>query len=134
MSQPMPIGIRNLIFYIDGLRYSWEIADIALIRLKETLNAIAAKHDNRENFRKEEVSAFLDAWVIVDMCHRVRGIIQQIQGLPKKSPEIQVFLRQTAEIEDLRNHFQHFRSGIHKIPDTTYPLWGSLSWHPNQDV
>src|SRR5207245_381602 len=95
---------------------------------------IAIKQGGLESITKEHIAAFLDAWVIVDMCHRTREIIQQIPKLPQKAYEIQIFLKSTIEIEKLRNHVQHFRNGIHTIPDKTYPLWGSLSWHPTQGV
>ena|SRR6266550_7760874 len=90
MSRPIPARIRDLFFYIDGLRYSFEMAKLALSRLRETLEEIASKHDNQKGFKAEEISAFLDAWVVVDMCHRVRELVQQTPGLSQKEPQIQI--------------------------------------------
>jgi hypothetical protein len=124
---------RRVKFYWDGLRYSFAMAAMASNRLKQTLDLIACRQETQEDCEQEIVSALLDSWTVVDMCHRVRELVQQTPGLSPKLPGVQVFLRATEPVEKLRHHVQHFRSGIPKLPHETNPLWGGLSWASSQD-
>ena len=111
------------------------MADIAAKRLVTTLDSIALLQKNPEDNRKEEVaSALLDAWSLVDICHRIRELIQGLPGLSaKKQPEIRAFLQNTVRVKVLRNYVQHFRNGIQKSSIPSSPLWGALSWSPTSD-
>jgi hypothetical protein len=124
--------LKTLVFYLDGLKYSFQMAELASQRLKATLDEIAQKHPN-EYTENQITSCLLDAWVMVDVCHRVRELVQQTPGLRKKLPGIQVFLRGTEQVQNLRNYVQHFRSGIPDIPLQSNPLWGVLSWTSSND-
>jgi hypothetical protein len=128
-----PEEIRRIALYFDGLRYSLSMADIARRRLQPTLDEVARLHDANEDTEAEISSALLDAWSIIDMCHRVRELVQSTPQLPHKLLGIQVFLRATAHIEELRHYVQHFRSGIPEVPISWSPLWGSVSWVPAHD-
>jgi hypothetical protein len=128
-----PKEIRRAAFYLDGLRYSLSMADIAVKRLQPTLDNVARLHDANEDTEAQISSALLDAWSLIDMCHRARELVQSTPTLPHKLPGIQIFLRATPQIENLRQYVQHFRSGIPKLPDSWSPLWGSLSWTPTHD-
>ena len=125
--------IKKFIFYLDGLKYSFQMAGLAFERLKNTLDEIAKHHSAGEYTENHITSSLLDAWTLVDTCHRIRSLVQQTPGLSPKIPGIQVFLRGTQEVDNLRNYVQHFRSGIPKIPLQSYPLWGVLSWIPSHD-
>jgi hypothetical protein len=126
---------RKIIFYLDGLQYSFAMADIAAKRLIKTLDSIALLQKTPEENCKEEVaSALLDAWSLVDICNRIRELVQGMPGLSvKKQPEIRVFLQNTEQVKPLRNYVQHFRSDIPKSPTLVSPLWGVLSWSPTND-
>lgn len=128
-----PEELRKLGFYLDGLRYSLAMADVAGRRLTQTLDDIAQHHADGEHDEDQLASALLDAWTLVDMCHRTRELIQQTPGLSQTLPCIQVFLRGTGEAEKLRHYVQHFRSGIASVPSSWSPLWGALSWVPTHD-
>jgi len=128
-----PKEIRRASFYLDGLRYSLSMAEIAARRLKPTLDDVARLHASSQNTEAQVTSALLDAWSLVDMCHRARELVQSTPTLSPKLAGIQIFLRATPQIEELRQHVQHFRSGIPKLPDSWSPLWGSLSWIPTHD-
>ncbi|EEF63360.1 hypothetical protein [Pedosphaera parvula] len=128
-----PEQSRRTIFYLDGLRYSFAMADVAFCRLIPTLDLIASRQTTGEDCENEIISALLDAWTIVDMCHRARELVQQTPSLSPKLPGIQIFLRMTEAVEKLRHHVQHFRSGIPSLPQDTNPLWGALSWVSSED-
>src|ERR1051325_9278294 len=104
--------IKKLVFYLDGLRYSFQMARLVVERLEETLEEIARLHSKDEYTENQITSSLLDAWTLIDICHRVRELIQQTPGLPQKLPDIQIFLRVTEPIETLRHYVQHLRSGI----------------------
>lgn len=128
-----PEELRKIILYLDGIRYSVSMADVAARRLRVTLDEVAVRHAASQEAEEQVVSALLDAWSIIDMCHRARELVQATPGLSQKLPGIQVFLRGTSHIEDLRHYVQHFRKGIPNVPTSWTPLWGGLSWIPTQE-
>jgi hypothetical protein len=128
-----PEEIRRTALYLDGLRYSLSMADIAASRLQLTLDEIARLHDAKQDAEEQVSSALLDAWSLIDMCHRARELVQGTPTLHHKLHGIQLFLRTTSDIEDLRHYVQHFRSGIPDVPASWSPLWGSISWVPEYD-
>lgn len=125
--------IKKLVFYLDGLRYSFQMANLVSRRIRETLDEIARGHSKEEYTEEQITSGLLDAWTLVDVCYRVRELVQQTPGLSQKLPGIQVFIRRTEQIENLRHYVQHLRSGIPNIPIQSNPLWGVLSWAPTND-
>lgn len=124
---------KTLVFYLDGLRYSFQMANLVSHRFRKTLDDIAKFHAKNEYTEEQITSCLLDAWTLVDICHRVRELVQQTPGLSQKLPEIQIFLRGTEQIKNLRHYVQHFRSGIPDIPIQSNPIWGILSWTPTND-
>lgn len=125
--------IRHLAFCLDGLRYSLGMAEIAANRIKPTLENVVQLHLKNRDTEAEVSSSLLDAWSLIDMCHRTRELVQSTPTLSQKLPDVQLFLRATSQIEDLRHYVQHFRNGISRIPESWSPLWGSLSWIPAAD-
>jgi hypothetical protein len=135
-SGPALMGVpdlKMLAFFLDGLRYSLRMGAVAARRLPKTLETVAHACRSGTHDENQVVSALLDAWTMIDMCHRLRELVQQTPGLPQKTPAVQLFLRKTASIGDLRNHVQHFRSGIGHNHNPTAPLWGTLAWVPECD-
>jgi hypothetical protein len=124
---------RRLVFYLDGLRYSFAMTELAAKRVTSTLSELTRTHLAKEPTEPLAMEALLDAWSIVDMCHRIRELVQQVPGLSSKKPEIQIFLRATEAVEELRHYVQHFRNEIPVIPSNCSPLWGSLSWVPENE-
>lgn len=132
MNNMTPVEIKKLVFYLDGLRYSFQMANLASRRIRETLDEIARNYP--DNYTEEQVtSGLLDAWTLIDICHRVRELVQQTPRLSQNLPGIQIFLRGTGQVENLRHYVQHLRSGIPNIPVQSNPLWGVLSWTPTND-
>lgn len=125
--------LRRTIFCLDGLRYSFAMTEVSANRLTGTLDAVARQQEQSVHSEQAVASALLDAWTIVDMCHRVRELIQQLPGLSQRTPRVQVFLRATSPVEQLRHYVQHLRGEIAKAPSLASPLWGTLSWVPSHD-
>jgi len=124
---PTQTSRKHMLFY-DGIRYSVEMADLAHSRLRETLYEIAQSPHAPDPASHDFASAVLDAWSIVDLVHRLRGLIEQTPGIKQKSPPLLSFMKKTANIERLRNAVQHLNQQIHKIADLNIPVWGALSW------
>jgi len=51
--------------------------------------------------------AILDAWPLIDVCHRIRQLILHIFGLRHKTAALQIFVRALEQIDGLRYHVQH---------------------------
>src|SRR4030095_5194899 len=126
----MPDEVRKTVLYLDGIRYSVDMAALAARRLRTTLDEVAVRQASTQQAEDQVVAALLDAWALIDMCHRARELVQK---LPQKLPGLQVFLRSTSHVEWLRHYVQHFHTGIPKIPSSWTPLWGALSWVPTHE-
>ncbi len=124
---PKNLEPRSVLF-LDGIRYSTELVDLAFRRLERNLEIIANHKADEGDLGFLIVEAISDAWAFVDSYHRLRGLIQQLPGLKQKQPKLQIFLRQSVQIDDLRNYIQHLRTIIDEFVETKMPLWGSVSW------
>lgn len=125
--------LRRVAFFLDGLRYAFGMAEIAIHRLQKTLPLIVRKRSCQRNAEKLITAALLDTWSILDNCQRARRLIDHLPGFPKNSPEIRHFLKSTESVKKLRDYAQHFDEQIARIPLTWSPLWGSLSWIPSDE-
>ncbi len=134
MSIPFrPTDHRRVALHFDVLRYSFGMAKLAIGRMTETLDEIAARHRNDQHSEDDVMSALLDAWSIIDMCHRVRELIDQLPQLPRKEPWAKRFFTQSTKVEELRHHIQHLRRTVNDSAQTVDPVWGSLSWVPRDE-
>jgi hypothetical protein len=124
---------RKQMLYLDGIRYSIEMADLAHLRLQQTLLELANHSDDSAPMHLYFVAAVQDAWSIVDSVHRLRGLLHQAPGIKRKSPGLRLFDQRTAEIEPLRNSVQHLNSQINSIVSQNIPVWGILSWFTMTD-
>lgn len=111
---------RKQTLFLDGIRYSAEMADLAHVRVQHTLHRLAmSSKDSEENSGNLDhlavLSAMQDAWAIVDSLHRLRGLLQQMPGIKQNTPNMRVFRQQTDKVEDLRNGVQHLNQQIHKL-------------------
>jgi hypothetical protein len=119
--------------FLDGIRYSAEMADLAYARLQQTLYHLAmsgkdSEEDSGNLDHLAVLSAVQDAWSIVDSLHRLRGLLQQMPGIKQNTPNMRVFRQQTDKVEDLRNGVQHLNQQIHNLVSANQTAWGSLSW------
>lgn len=119
---------RKQVLFLDGIRYSVNMADLAYSRLQQTLYRLAMSQQDYDGFDLDVLSAVQDAWSIVDSLHRLRGLLRQTPRFKQKSPDMRVFMQHTEKVEDLRNAVQHLNHEIDKLVGANQTVWGSLSW------
>jgi hypothetical protein len=126
----LPVELnRPQVMFLDAVRYSVDMADLAYNRLSNTLSVITHKTDAESGtFSLDSVLAIQDAWTIVDSTFRLRCLLERIPNFKQKSPGLQSFFRQTKDVENLRNVIQHLDTEIPKLIELNIPAWGALSW------
>jgi hypothetical protein len=119
---------RRQALFLEGIRYSIQMADLSHFRLRENLFKLAVNCPNNSD-HLGFISALQDAWSIVDSVHRLRGLLNHAPGFKQKAPGQKLFILKTAEVEELRNIVQHLNEKIDKtvIPQNV-PLMGVLTW------
>ena len=121
---PHPISERQIIF-LDGIRYSADMADTALERLWKQLCFIDSTDEEIKPYHI--ATAALDAWSIIDAAHRMSDLVENLPGLPN-SPWRRLFLDRTKEAREFRNMWQHQNTEAPKVVEQRGQAWGSLAW------
>ncbi len=68
----MPVTLdHRSILYLDGIRYSTQLVDLAYSRLEGTLEKLVHKDDKQGAVGNLIVEAISDAWAFVDSLHRL---------------------------------------------------------------
>jgi len=121
---------RKQMLYLDGIRYSIQIADLAYSRLCESLLRL---HKRRKGLEEGELTvtitgAMLDAWSIIDSIVRLRGLLGQTPNLKQNVPQLQLFKRKTETVPKLRNRVQHLNHEIEQLVAKEIPALGVISW------
>ncbi len=125
---PSRLNARQRLF-LDGIRLSIEMTWGAYSRLTIGLTTLAQIAREAGNVPiGAHAAMMLDAWSIVDGLHRLRTLLDQSPGMKKSTPTYQLFKRETASVEDLRNHVQHLDQEFSKAGDAPPPAWGELAW------
>lgn len=124
---PTTVERRDVLF-LDGIRYCFEAFELSSRRLAHGLHSMGLRDDTAMPLGPQIVEVTTDAWTMIDVVHRLRELLQQVPKLRKKEPELQLFIRKTKSIEDLRHYFQHFRTEIDSFAERGMPLCGTLSW------
>jgi hypothetical protein len=118
---------RKQTLFLDGIRYSVEMADLAHSRLQAALlqhtQNVESASEGATGEHYLHTAAFQDAWSIVDSLHRLRGLLSQMPGVKQNAPPLQVFRRQTDVVEDLRNGVQHLNHHIDALVAQKLPTW-----------
>lgn len=125
--KPRPL-YRHMALFLDALRYSFQMAEFQKDKINHLLPVLEETESITGEYETVAVHLTLNIWGMIDTGHRIRELIQQLPGLKKNTPEIQIFLRSTETVEDLRHYVQHLRTGIHALPEKSAPLWGVISW------
>jgi len=110
--------------YLDGIRYAVEMFDVAYERLANELLRCSKQKSVETSFP----SIFLDAWSAVDSLHRLREIVGQTPHFKKTFPSLVVFMKSTAQVEDMRHFAQHLRRELDALASTKRPVHGVLVW------
>lgn len=121
---------RKQMLFLDGIRYSVEMAETAYERLRKTLLTLTNRYLEKKRLRIESLTAqaILDAWVIIDSVHRLRGLLRQMPRVKQKTPNLVTFYKQTEKVEKLRNLVQHLNHEIDDLVRENLPVWGTLNW------
>ena len=116
---------RRQVLFLDGLRYSVEMAQIAYKRLNVSLQSVSRISDKNQLISSAE--AMLYAWAIVDSAHRYRDLLLAFPGL-KKGIWVKLTEKRIQDVADLRNCVQHQIGEIPNIIERREQFWGYLSW------
>lgn len=126
---------REQVLIFDGIRYAAEMADIAYWRLFDLLQEMSSLH-NTELTTRQIAIAMLDVWSVVDSVHRLRDLLNDLPGVPKKT-WFDLFLKRTQNVADLRDAIQHqvgkSRARIQSLVANAEQIWGFLSWAEVRD-
>jgi hypothetical protein len=117
--------------FLDGIRFSVDIAELAYARLHSTLLqlALTVEKPDQDTNTLLITTAISDAWSIVDSINRLRDLLLRMPGLKRSTAyPLKKFLKNTESIADLRNTVQHLDKEIAQISTKGLPVWGTLSW------
>jgi hypothetical protein len=128
MRLPLDMPRKQVLFF-DGIRFAIQMADLSYGRLIDALARISRLPDGGSSQGPWDVpGCMLDAWSMVDSCQRLRQLVAGLPGMKQNSPGVQLFLRGTSRVEDLRNLVQHLRNEIDSLVSLGVPVWGDLRW------
>lgn len=103
---------------VDGIRYAAEIIELALERLTNTLKSISPND-------LPHISAFSDAWTIVDSAHRFFKLTSRLKSKPLSRQETPATV---ANVIKLRNAFHHIHENYNNLANLKTPAFGHICW------
>src|SRR5882724_9516649 len=108
---------RRQALFIEAIRYSVDMVELAYHRLRKTLPLMTKKMEDVDNETPSNVSVMLDAWAIVDSLHRLRGLAEKLPGFKGKYKNVKfrLFMDSSAKITELRNTVQHLDTTIGQV-------------------
>lgn len=121
---PLPISERQIVL-LDGIRYSADMAGIAIERLWHQLCFLDSTDKAIQNHHIAE--AALDAWSIIDAAHRMSDLVENLPGLPN-SDWRRLFQHRVADALALRDMWQHQVGEAAKVVAERGQDWGALAW------
>lgn len=121
---PAEISERQIVI-LDGIRFSANMAGIALDRLWKTLCAI--DRDENAAWPTATAEAMLNAWSIIDAAHRLVDLMGNLPGLPNASWR-RTFRQRMEDAAALRDVWQHQVGEAPKIVEQRGQVWGALAW------
>lgn len=127
---PQPISEQQIVL-LDGIRYSADMAGIALDRLWDQLCFIDSTHETVEP--DHIAAAALDAWSIIDAAHRMSDLVENLPGLPN-SDWRRIFRHRMADALALRDMWQHQVGQAPAIVQQRGQAWGALAWAQHKDL
>ena len=125
---PERLTERRDVFVLDGVRFALEMERTAFSRLVRSMRAIERSPAGQPPSDGAALRALESAWSVCDSAFRARGLISQVRGLKQSTPPMQLFLRATEPVIEVRNYLQHLDTEIGKLGESTVPLIGQLRW------
>jgi hypothetical protein len=117
--------------YIQGIRLSIEMADLAHQRLIQTLLDASEERQTGDKAEVPTALAMSDAWSIVDYVHRLRGLVRHLPQVKHRDRivEYRRFKRNSDSATTLRNSIQHLEGNfLATAADTGWAVFGTLTW------
>ncbi len=131
----LPVDLpRRQVLFTDALRLSAEMAALSFGNLENLLKALVVEK-RRDGVKGAAVEAILHAYGVVDAANRFREVLRSFPGL-KQNAVFQLFIRQTATVESLRDVTQHLNRELHSIGEQQSAALGTITWlgaSPNEE-
>ena len=125
---PQPISERQIVL-LDGIRYSADMAGVAIDRLWQQLCWM----DSAEMVEPYQIAAAaLDVWSIIDAAHRMLDLVENLPGLPNSNWR-RIFHERVADALALRDVWQHQVGEAPAVVEQRGQAWGALAWAQHRD-
>jgi len=111
----------------DGVRYAWDMADLARARLYADLMEMSLHRQGGEIKDDAFTRCLADTWSVIDNLWRLNLLLIRVPGL-KRTPEVVLALKAIRQIEAFRHGFQHLDERVRQCAQQHLPLLGVLSW------
>lgn len=114
---------------MDALRYTLLLEGRAHASLWRALRRIESRDGIEENpSQASALTAIGGAWTMVDSVHRLRRLVRQVPKLSHKNAEVQLLIRNSDEVEEFRNLYQHLDTAVTRAEGRVSPVMGAISW------
>jgi len=119
----LPVDLpRRQVMFTDALRLSAEMAALSFRNLEDLLKALVVEK-RPDGVKGVAVEAIVLAYGVVDAANRFREVLRSFPGL-KQNAVFQLFIRQTAAVESLRDVIQHLNRELRSIGEQqSAPPW-----------
>ncbi len=94
--------------------------------LKDLLKTLVVEK-RRDGVKGVAVEAIVHAYGVVDAANRFREVLRSFPGL-KQNAVFQLFIRQTAAVESLRDVIQHLNGELRSIGEQQSSPLGTITW------
>lgn len=111
---------------LEAIRFCVEFVDISYARLLGSLRELTTFSNDPS--RAVRTAALHDAWSVIDYTQRLRTLVPRLRKYKARAPSKQIFLRDTAHLEELRNAAQHVATDLSAIVAGQYCVFGVLTW------
>jgi hypothetical protein len=129
----IPVALdRKQGYFLEGIRVSIEMIDLAHARLQNSLLAVTGAFRPEGGLQQDLLTAAMaDAWLIVDAFHRLADLAQHMPNVVRRNqiPFFHNLIAANGAVNELRNTVQHLPEQIHgSTVDPNWSVWGVLSW------
>lgn len=121
---------RNQTLFLDGLRHSAEMAEIAYVRLLNGLTTLANLPATPERMAETKTlipTAYLYAWAFVDALYRMRGLFK-LYPHKRPGPPKEGLAEALDAIASVRNVSDHLGQRMQEVEAHDAPANGVLTW------
>jgi hypothetical protein len=124
---PVTLNRKQAVF-IDGIRHSAEIIELAYKRLRSTLTELALNPPSSSELPLVTPHAFLDAWAFVDAVDKFRLLYQNFPGMNRKASSETSLQDVTQPFKKIRDIADHCNATAERIVSKDTAGLGILTW------